>query len=220
MRIRFGDFTLDLGERRLRCGAQERHLEPKAFELLDLLLSRRPEAVSKAEIRDRLWPDTFVAESNLTSLVSQLRATLGDRERRLVRTVHRFGYAFAGEARKAREEGPTAGVPLPLDSATARIVWEARELPLAEGENVLGRDPDLPARIDHPQISRRHARIVLRGRRATVEDLGSKNGTFVRDERIEGPVSLSDGETFRLGRQVLIFHLGSRPDSTRTQSAE
>ena len=220
MRFHFGDFTLDRGTRQLRCGEEERHLEPKAYELLDLLLSRRPEAVSKGEIRDRLWPDTFVSESNLTSLMSQLRAALGDRERRLVRTVQRFGYSFAGEARKERGEGSAVGSPAPLEAAAARILWEDRDLLLTKGENVLGRDPDLPVCIDHPQVSRRHARLVLKGRRATLEDLGSKNGTFVREERIESPVSLSDGETFRLGRQVLVFRAASGLDSTRTESAE
>jgi DNA-binding winged helix-turn-helix (wHTH) protein len=216
MRFRFGDFTLDRGTRQLRRRREQRHLEPKAFDLLDLLLSRRPEAVSKAEIRDRLWPKTFVGESNLTSLVSRLRSALDDEQRRLVRTVHGFGYAFAGEARTEAGGSSAAGISSPGGSAAARIIWGEKELPLNEGENVLGRDPDLPTCLDHPQISRRHARIVLGGGQATLEDLGSKNGTFVGEERIESPASLSDGETFRLGREVLVFRLASGPDSTET----
>jgi DNA-binding winged helix-turn-helix (wHTH) protein len=70
MRLVFGDFTLDRTTRQLLRGGEPRHLEPKAFELLDLLVGRRPAAVTKAEIRDRLWPDTFVSESNLTGLVA------------------------------------------------------------------------------------------------------------------------------------------------------
>jgi len=220
MRFRFGEFTLDRGTRQLRRRQEERHLEAKAFELLDLLLSRRPEAVSKAEIRDRLWPATFVADSNLTSLVSRVRSALDDEQRRLVRTVHGFGYAFAGEARTETGDVSAAGISSPGGSAVAWIIWNEKELLLSEGENVLGRDPDLPAFLDHPQISRRHARIVLEDGRTILEDLGSKNGTFVGEERIESPASLSDGEAFRLGREVLVLRLGSRSDSTRTETAE
>ena len=68
MKLRFGEFTLDRATRQLLNAGAERHLEPKAFELLDLLVGRRPDAVAKSEIRDRLWPKTFVSESNLTDL--------------------------------------------------------------------------------------------------------------------------------------------------------
>jgi Tol biopolymer transport system component/DNA-binding winged helix-turn-helix (wHTH) protein len=100
MRVEFGEFTLDRGARQLLRRGKPLHLEPKAFDLLGLLLERRPEAVAKPEIRDRLWPDTFVSESNLTGLVAQVREALGDDPRtpRYIRTVHGFGYAFAREA--------------------------------------------------------------------------------------------------------------------------
>ena len=90
MRVLFGDFALDRAARQLFRGTEELHLEPRAFELLCLLLDRRPQAVSKVEIRDRLWPDTFVSESNLTGLVAQIRKALADGRRgaRFLRTVH------------------------------------------------------------------------------------------------------------------------------------
>ena len=68
-RVRFGDFVLDRGTRQLRRGDAERHLGGKAFELLELLLERRPNVVAKQGIRDHLWPGTFVADSTLATVV-------------------------------------------------------------------------------------------------------------------------------------------------------
>ena len=224
MRVSFGEFAFHRGAHQLCRAGKERHLEPKAFELLDLLLARRPEAVSKAEIRDRLWPDTFVSESSLTSLVAQLRSTLGDERKRprLIRTVHGFGYAFAGEARD--EPGPSArraATGASPRGSPACVFWAGREFALAHGENVLGRDPEATVYIEHTGVSRRHARIVLTGRRATLEDLGSKNGTFIHDQRIETPQPLVDGDFFDLGRLSLRFHFASGGrDSTKTERGE
>jgi hypothetical protein len=195
MRVPFGEFVLDTARRQLFRGEVPVHLEPKALELLELLVARRPEAVAKGEIHQRLWPDSFVTESSLTGLVAQVRKALGDDGRRegCVRTVHGFGYAFCGDA------------PPPDPGPAARVVWEETSLVLSPGDNVLGRAEDASVRIDAPDVSRRHARIVVGASEATIEDLGSKNGTFVGDERVEGAVPLRDGDRFRLGRQVLVF---------------
>src|SRR6185503_14627519 len=103
MRVRFGEFVLDRATRQLLKNGEVRPLEPKAYELLDLLIRRRPAAVSKSEIRDALWPDTFVSESHLSSLLARVRRALetGAKGPGLLRTVHGFGYAFDAEA----EEG-------------------------------------------------------------------------------------------------------------------
>jgi len=212
MRVPFGEFTLDRGARQLLRGATELHLEPKAFELLDLLLQRRPEAVSKPEIRDRLWPETFVSESNLSGLVAQVREALGDdpRQSRYVRTVYGFGYAFAA----AQDEPSGAAGPARM---APRVIWERRIIPLAPGENVLGRDEEAAVRIDSPGVSRRHARILVEKGRAVLEDLDSKNGTFLKEERIEGPSVLQDGDTFRLGRLLLVYRSSALRGTTRTE---
>jgi DNA-binding winged helix-turn-helix (wHTH) protein len=96
LRLRFSELVFDSDARRLIRGGEPVHLEPKAFELLELLLERRPAAVAKAAIRDRLWPRTFVSESSLTTLAAQLRKALGEDGAR-IRTVHGFGYAFDRE---------------------------------------------------------------------------------------------------------------------------
>jgi len=99
MRVRFGTFVIDSETRELLRQDACVPLSPKAFDLLALLIARRPHAVSKADIRKHLWPETFVSESSLPSLVSEIRDAIADHRRKpgLLRTVHGFGYAFQFE---------------------------------------------------------------------------------------------------------------------------
>lgn len=96
MPVQFGDFTLDESRRQLLKGAEPIHLSPKAFQLLSILIEQRPRAVSKKDLQQRLWPDTFVTEGNLAGTVAELRSALGDdrRESRFIRTLYGFGYSF------------------------------------------------------------------------------------------------------------------------------
>jgi DNA-binding winged helix-turn-helix (wHTH) protein len=215
MQLRFGECLFDSGSRRLTRGGEPVHLEPKAFELLELLLERRPAAVAKAAIRDRLWPTTFVSESSLTTLVAQLRKALGEEEHR-IRTVHGFGYAFDGEV-TALDAPPPAAPAGPSTAVGPCLVWQDQVFTLAEGESILGRDPGAQVLVDVPGVSRRHARIVVRGTEATVEDLGSKNGTFLEDKRVDGPTPLADRDRVRLGHTVLVYRCARLPGSTETE---
>jgi DNA-binding winged helix-turn-helix (wHTH) protein len=210
MRVSFEGFVLDTAMRQLSRGGTRVHLEPKAFELLELLVARRPEAVSKTEIQGRLWPDTFVSESSLTSVVAQVRKALADdrRRERFVRTIHGFGYAFSGEV--------ASGAGTPPDPP-GRLIWEELVFLLQPGENLLGRSEEASVLIDAPGVSRRHARIVVTDDRATIEDLASKNGTFVGEHRLDGPTPLHDGDRLRLGRQLLVFRRAVSAAPTRTE---
>jgi DNA-binding winged helix-turn-helix (wHTH) protein len=213
MRVRFGEFQLDSDTREVRRGGEPIHLPPKAFVLLELLVRSRPRALSRGEIRRRLWPDTHAGDANLNVLVGELRQALGEdaREPALIRTVFGFGYAFAGEAEEeGRPNGATA-------ASQPRILWERRMIPLLEGENVIGRDEGVAIRIDAPGVSRRHARVLVHRDQATLEDLGSKNGTWLEDERLTVPTPLPDGAAFRLGRLVLVFRSGPETGSTVTE---
>jgi DNA-binding winged helix-turn-helix (wHTH) protein len=91
--LTFGEFALDLDTRRLLRQSADVHLSPKAFELLKALVENHPRAVSKNELRERLWPGVFVSEGNLSLLMTEVRNALGDdaREPRFVRTLHGFG---------------------------------------------------------------------------------------------------------------------------------
>jgi DNA-binding winged helix-turn-helix (wHTH) protein len=217
MRVSFGDCVLDLERRQLIRADRDVHLTPKALDLLALLVAARPRAVAKTEIRDRLWPGTFVSESNLTTLVTELRAALGDAARspRYLKTVPRFGYAFCGTATE-RSGRPTAGRrPGPCFT----LEWARGEVTLHDGENVIGREEGAAAWIESASVSRRHARIVVSGGKATLEDLGSKNGTFVRGERITSAVVLGNGEEIRVGVVPLRFRAFAPAESTRTPLA-
>ena len=97
---RFGEFVLDSETRQLLRACQPRHVSPKAFHLLEVLVSSRPRVFSKRELQDLLWPDTTVVEANLPNLVAEVRAALEDdpQQPRYVRTVHRYGYGFVEPA--------------------------------------------------------------------------------------------------------------------------
>jgi DNA-binding winged helix-turn-helix (wHTH) protein len=205
VRVHFDEFSLDDQTRELRRDDQPVHLSPKAFSLLEVLLRRRPQALAKPELMAEVWPGTHVTEASLASTVAELRAALGDQKSspRFIRTVHGFGYAFCGEAvervrRPARE--PDAG-------RVYRLIWNRREIELAQGENVLGRDRDSVAWLDSPTVSRRHARIVIADERATLEDLGSRNGTFLRGRRLSSEEALADGDELRFGSVVMTFRV-------------
>lgn len=213
MGLRFGEFVFDLGSRELRGPGGPCRLSPKAFECLGALLEKRPHVVPRAQLQDRLWPKTFVADTSLRRVIAEIRAALADDERRprFIRTVRGFGYAFCGEA-----EEESAGRPAAAGTAACRLEWGQREIPLREGENILGRTDDAVAWIDSPRVSRRHARIVVSGGRATIEDLGSKNGTSVSGRRIDRPTPLEGGDQIELGPVVMTFRVFRATGATET----
>ena len=215
MRVRFGEFVLDTGSRQLLRQGEAIHLGPKAIDLLELLLSKRPNAISKAGIRDELWPRTFVTDSNVATVVGELRQALGDSARSplYVRTVHGLGYAFCGTAEDesaGRGSGATEGT-------LFRLFGELGEIPLSEGENILGRVDEAVAWIDSPMASRRHARIVVRGDEAILEDLGSRNGTHLNGKRIESATALADRDQVTIGRVVFTVRALRGAPSTRSE---
>ena len=210
---RFGPFTLDSRTRRLIRDGQEVHLSPKAFDLLLSLVENRSRAMSKADLLKHLWPSSFVLETNLAGLIAEVRRALGDAadDPRFLRTMHRFGYWFIGSVQEGHAEEE------PVRPATRYwLVWETRQVPLTEGDNILGRAPDAAVWIDALGVSRHHARIIVEGRDATVEDLGSKNGTYVGAERVTAPCRLADGDQIRLGSVVITFRIPAPLGSTET----
>lgn len=215
--LRFGECQLDLARRELRRGGQPCHLTPRAFALLELLVAERPRALRKADLRARLWPDTYVSNTALAQLVTELRKAIGDEARRgvWIRTVFGYGYAFSGPVEAEGEAEPKA----PSVTAPPRpaywLRWRQELLPLAEGENMVGRGHEADVCIPVSQISRRHARVVVEGSRVTIEDLGSRNGTFVRGRAVEKPTPLADGDEVGFGPERATFCAPS--DSTATR---
>jgi DNA-binding winged helix-turn-helix (wHTH) protein len=217
MKLRFDDFVLETGARRLTHGDADVHLTPKAFELLAALVERRPNALSKAELHDLLWPATFVVESNLAALVNEVRKALGDSaaESKFIRTVPRFGYAFCGEV----VAGAVAPA-MPAGGATCWLILDSRRIELAQGENLVGRDPRAEAWIDLPTVSRRHARIMIAAGAARLEDLGSKNGTCLRGKRVEAPEVLRDRDPILFGSVQVTFRAWLARGEVETRTAE
>jgi DNA-binding winged helix-turn-helix (wHTH) protein len=210
VRIAFLDCELDSGTRRLLRAGVPAPLSPKALQLLELLVERRPNVVTKAEIQERLWPDTFVVDTNVHNLVAEIRAALGDdpRQARYVRTAARQGYAF--EAPVCALDG-VAAAPV----AFHWLLRYGREVRLPSGRNLIGRGGDTTITIDHLSVSRHHAALTVAGGEASIEDLGSKNGTLVNGMRVEGVVHLQDLDEIRVGKVKLVYRCGPF-ESTQT----
>jgi DNA-binding winged helix-turn-helix (wHTH) protein len=212
VRIRFGDCLLDIDARQLQRRGRDIPLSPKGFELLKLLVEERPRAVSKSELLDRIWPGVFVSDSSLARAVSEVRDAIGDRARApaLLRTIHAFGYAFAGHA--------VAEPSIDVERSTCWLTVDRRRFALLQGEQTIGRDPDVAICLDSPRVSRRHARVVVRGAQATIEDLESKNGTFVAGTRVDRPLVLRRGDVVRIGPFSLTFGIEDTSRPTETEA--
>jgi DNA-binding winged helix-turn-helix (wHTH) protein len=218
VRYRLGDTQFDGEARRLTRDGLDVHLSPKAFELLKLLIDARPRALSKHELHEHLWPSTFVSDVNLASLIAEVRAALGDSARNstFVRTAQRFGYAFCGEASPVEAAPPAAALP---DEWFCWLIHEGQRRPLQAGDNILGREAPGVIGLDSPTVSRRHARIHVDSRGAVIEDLGSKNGTFLGGAPVAGTVRLQDRDLVRLGSVELTFRVSAGGGSTASWNA-
>jgi DNA-binding winged helix-turn-helix (wHTH) protein len=196
MRYDFERCHLDTVSREVTLDGAARHLSPKAFELLRLLVEDRPRVVPKAELMERLWPDSFVEEANLPVLIAEARAAIGDAGvGHIIKTHHRVGYGFAAEVREtpSHRDRPRTGPNVLL------LLPDGRRVALGTGINIVGRDREADVRIDDPSVSRRHARIVVDGDDVAVEDLESKNGTRVGGVPVSRPVRLAKGDVVVFG---------------------
>ena len=214
MTFRFGALLLDTESRALTRDDHPVSISPKAFKLLQVLLEARPRAVPKAELHRRLWPDTTVSDVNLPTLIAEVRQAIGDgaRQPEFIRTVYGYGYSFCGTAVALHRDGR----PDTEHDQIFRLIWRNREIALADGENILGRGADSLVWIDAQSVSRRHARLMVASGLATLEDLGSKNGTFVNGIRLSSPVALRDGDELRVGNVPMTLKIHEKPGSTET----
>lgn len=206
---RFGTFELDSQRRQLRRGGQDLHLTPKAFDLLSLLVEAAPRVVPKSELHQRLWPGGVVTDATLVGLVKEIRGVLEDTNPQapFIRTAHRVGYAF---------DAPVTRTP-PAPRLSHWIIVGERRIALAEGENIIGRDPDVNVWLDFATISRRHARLMVTSVGTVLEDLDSKNGTSVDGTRISASQPLRDGQQFMCGRIEVTYRESSAGLPTATE---
>jgi DNA-binding winged helix-turn-helix (wHTH) protein len=211
MRFKCDQFVIDGDRRRVSRGDQEVHVAPKTLDFLLALLARAPNAVSKSELMALLWPDTHVSDATLTGVVADAREALGDdgRATRMIRTLHRFGYAFTGQIE--REAEVETGEPV-----LGWLIADTWRLPLRSGETVLGREGEGVVPLPSPSVSRQHAALIMEGTAARLRDLGSKNGTFVDETRVERPIALRDGARLRFGTLLVIYRSAEQTSSTET----
>ena len=228
MRVGFGSFVLDSGSRELRKYGSDPsrtphpaspegvpvHLSPKAFDILEILIARRPNVVSKDVLLREVWPGKVVEEANLAIAVGEIRKALGDdpKSPAVVLTVSRRGYRFAADAQDLERASPAG------DSyVRCWLAWNDKTLPLREGENLVGRHPASAVWINAGSVSRTHARILATAAGVTVEDGGSRNGTFVNGKRIAAPHLLADGNTVTFGSEPTTFRQWSDQAAVGTE---
>lgn len=208
---RFGRFELDSARRQLRRDGVLVHLGPKVFELLSLLVESSPRVVAKTELHGHLWPRGIVSDATLVGLVKELRRALNDHDQLnpVIRTVHRVGYAIEQAVERVQPPRPSPTVHW--------LVTAERRLQLARGENIVGRAAAAQIWIDHSTVSRRHARILVAGAEALVEDLDSKNGTSVDGSKLAAPLALRDGDRVTFGQVLFTYRRTDSTPSTVTQ---
>ena len=104
----FGSFRLSESERLLMCDDCPVGLKSKDFDVLLVLLKNRSRLVTKAELMEEVWPNSYVAEANLGVHIACLRKALRKHapRHRYIETVHKYGYRFVETAIEESEELP------------------------------------------------------------------------------------------------------------------
>lgn len=211
--LRVGQWVVDDVADEIRNGSDAVRVRPKVMAVL-VALAERPGAVwLKSELLDRVWPDVVVSEASLSVVMGELRQALGDDPARptFVETIPRRGYRLIAPVRRE-----------PVRSSQPSIfalIGGDLHIPLAVGRTVIGRDPECDARIDSHHVSRFHAAVEVEGGQVRIEDLGSKNGTWIGERLVDAPVELHTGDRVRLGRRAVTVRLVVRSQSTLTEAS-
>jgi DNA-binding winged helix-turn-helix (wHTH) protein len=217
--FRFGQFELDVAAYALRRAGQRIKLQKIPMEVLVLLVRNAGILVHRTEIHAALWDsDVFLdQDAAINTAVRKIRRALGDdaEHPRFIETVVGKGYRFIAplethdaEVRLQRSRANADGMSADgLDHRLPNylVTRGKRQFVLDRGENLLGRDADATVYIDHPSVSRRHARISIDSARAVLEDLKSQNGTFLDGREIETPTEIHHGAIIGLGPITLTF---------------
>jgi DNA-binding winged helix-turn-helix (wHTH) protein len=194
--VEFAGCVLNPRERTLLRDGRPVHLTPKAFDLLAFLIAERPAVVTKAQLHAAIWPGVTVTDASVNMLIAEIRRAVGDDPAReqVIRTIPRVGYSFSAEV--VDPEAPSAGT-----SSSWRATWNSTTVALVNGANTLGRSSHCRLVVDDERVSRVHAtiRIDEATDRATIEDNGSTNGTFLGKARVTEPVQLRNDNTIKLG---------------------
>lgn len=210
-----GEWRVEPGLDRISRGGEVVQVPPRVMQVLLCLAERPGQLVTKRQLIDTVWDRELVTEGALTRSIAVLRRILGDNAARprYVENVPRLGYRLVMPTLALSETREAA---LPCQRSPCWLSCGERRFVLSDGENLIGRAPDAAVHIDSKQVSRRHARITVSGVQATVEDLGSKNGTFVGGNRLDTAVELRDGDHLALGSVLMEFRVEDPQGSTET----
>ena len=161
----FGSFSLNVAERLLTCEGKTIQLAPKVFDTLQVLVENSGHLLEKEVLLEKLWPDTVVEESNLTTYISQLRKALGENgnSQSFIETVPRRGYRFVAEVREIHSDYDEILIHERTD--TKIVVEEEFEFPLAStpqpvvsdqhfSENLISDQPP-PQAVAKPWLQRK-----------------------------------------------------------------
>ena len=190
MRFKFDQFVIDGDRRMVWRGDEEMHVAPKT---LDFLVAAADPGAER-RVKDGIDDNAVARHARLRRDADRRGGRrAGGAWRRwpgadaMIRTMHRFGYAFTAQIE--REAGGNSAEPVLGMADRGRLAAAA---PIRE-RTILGREGDGVVPLPSPSVSRQHAALIMEGSAARLRDLGSKNGTFVDDLRVEGPVALRDG---------------------------
>ncbi len=228
--FRFGDFELDLNAYTLRRAGERVRLEKIPMDVLILLVQAAGALVRRNEMQVALWSlNVFVEhDAAINTAVRKVRQALDDdaEKPRYVETVVGKGYRFIAPVEHrmpgSRHRGVDVTAAQPSSARWRRpfpsfcVTRGKQEFVLEVGRNLLGRDTGARVYIDHASVSRRHACISIRSDAAILEDLKSRNGTFLNGRRIDAPIEIGHGAVIGLGPIALTFIALSAPASTRS----
>ena len=212
--FRLGDWLVEPELNRVSRGGSSYQLALKVMDVLVFLAEHAGTTVPKHRIIDAVWRTEFITENSLTQAIADLRRVLGDnaRDPQFIETITKRGYRLIADVEildDAAPITPTTGLPCAL-------VVDRQESALVAGDNLIGRATDAVVLLDSEEVSRHHAVVRVSMDSATLEDLGSKNGTLLWGSRVGSPTPLKDGDEIAIGPVVLTFRVLSSLATTRS----
>src|SRR5262245_2829863 len=176
---RFGSFTLDTDQRVLFREDKPAALTPKVFDTLLILVENKGRIVEKEELMNRLWPDTFVEETNLTFNIKQLRKLLGDDARQpvYIETIAKRGYRFIAGVEEVLTDDGVGQITQRYDPSDSEAAIEPKRL-----------EPEAQATLGQPSI----------------EFAGAQDRAGAVLEPAPLPVGVADTNG-RIGRRTVLF---------------
>jgi len=215
--FQLGDWTVDPTLDRITRDDREIRLRPRAMDVLTVLAFAAGKLLSKSEIIDAVWRTEYVGDHALTQVIAELRAALGDDARNptFIENIPRRGYRLVAMVTPFVDStASNHGVSMPFKLETGN-----GSQPLIQGQNVIGRTEEADICLDRTEVSRCHAMITVQGTTAVIEDLGSKNGTFVNGRQLDGPTVLNNGDEIWIGRSVARMRFLIEGEPTKTEAS-